>query len=316
MFESGGSDRSEYFVVFNPMASRGDAAGFRGSIESAFRDVGAKAHLVATTARGHAIELAQQAVAEGWPAVVAVGGDGIVHEVANGLMRAAGDAPTLPMGIVPVGSGNDFVKRLEIPCHQPAAAVRKLVAASPRGVDIGRVTHTVGAGAPPGVWYFTNGIGLGFDARVAQHASRIRRLRGFMIYAWGVAKTLADLSSPKIRVVVDGREVADRELIITTISNGPCHGGNFWITPEARIDDGVFDILIADGRSLPGLLALLPLVPFGRHIGQKGVELFRGARVEVQSGTQLPIHADGELIAEWVRELVIEVAAGQLTVLA
>jgi len=221
----------------------------------------------------------------------------------------------VPLGIVPVGSGNDFVKRLEIPAHRPAEAVRKLVAGTPHGVDVGKVTRTVGEGVPEGVWYFSNGVGVGFDAQVAQHSSRVKRLRGFMIYAWGVVKTLSDLRSPKIQVLVDGREIADRELIITTVSNGPCHGGSFWLTPDAQIDDGRFDVLIADARSLPEVLTLLPLVPFGKHIGKKGVELHRGAKVEVRSDVRLPIHADGELVAEWVNELVIEILPGRLTVL-
>ncbi len=311
------SDR-EYFVIFNPMAGRGrsGASGIRERIETGFQTVGAKAHLVATRARGHAVELAERAVAEGWPAVVAVGGDGVVHEVANGLMRSAGDGPSIPLGIVPVGSGNDFVKRLEIPRHRPIDAIRKLVAATARGVDIGMVTHTAGGGAPEGVWYFANGVGLGFDAQVAQHSSRVKRLRGVMIYAWGVMKTLSDLRSPKIRVIVDGGEIADRELILATVSNGPCHGGSFWLTPDARIDDGVFDILIADARSLPEVLMLLPLVPFGKHVGGRAVELHRGKRVEIRSDVRLPIHADGELVAEWVNELTIDILPGRLTVLA
>ena len=81
---------------------------------------------------GHAEELAQTAVDEGWAAVVAVGGDGVVHEVANGLMRRAGDGPTIPLGIIAVGSGNDFIKMLGLSAHKPAEAVRQIVEAEPR----------------------------------------------------------------------------------------------------------------------------------------------------------------------------------------
>lgn len=307
---------SDYFVIFNPMASRGGAERTRGVIEEAFRETGASCRLVATERRGHAVELAGDAARAGWPAVVAVGGDGIVHEVANGLMREAGDGPTVPLGVIPVGSGNDFVKMLGMPAHKPADAVRRIVAAEPRGVDIGRVTRHVSGDGPDGVWYFTNGVGVGFDAQVARHAREIKRLRGFAIYAWAVVQTLSQLRSPRIQVTVDGREIADRALILTTVSNGPCHGGSFWLTPDAKIDDALLDVLIADARRLPSLLSLLPLVLFGKHLGRRGVELHRGTRVEVRSDEPLPIHADGEIVAEWVREMVIEILPGRLTVLA
>lgn len=305
-----------YFVIFNPMASRGGAAKRRREIEGAFRAAGANCELVPTEGRGHATELAERAVAQGWPAVVAVGGDGAVHEVANGLMRAAGAGPTTPLGIIPVGSGNDFIKMLELPAHRPAEAVRRLVSARPRFVDIGRVTHHESGGGPPGVWYFTNGIGVGFDAQVAVHARGIQRLRGVSIYAWALVKTLRQLRAPRIQVIVDGEEIANRPLILTTVSNGPCHGGSFWLCPGARVDDGALDILTADARSLARVLLLLPRVLVGKHIGQRGVQLRRGTKVQVRSDTRLPIHADGEIVADWVTELEIDILPGRLAVLA
>jgi diacylglycerol kinase (ATP) len=305
----------DYLVIFNPVASRGGAARHRVPIENAFRAEGATCTIVATEGRGHAVELAERAAAEGRSAVVAVGGDGIVHEVVNGLLRV-GDGPSVPLGIVPIGSGNDFIKMLGLPAHRPADAVRRIVAAEPRLVDVGRVTrHCMGDG-PPGVWYFTNGVGVGFDAQVATHARGIRKLRGFAIYAWAVLKTLRDLRSPTIEVMVDGVEIAHRPLILTTVSNGPCHGGSFWLCPGAQVDDGLLDILVADARSLPSLLHLLPRVMLGKHLGQRGVELLRGRRVEVRSAEALPIHADGEIVAEWVRELIIDIQPARLTVLA
>lgn len=309
------SERS-YFVIFNPTASRGGAARSREVIERTFREAGAHCRLECTEYRGHATELAQEALTHGWSTVVAVGGDGIVHEVVNGLMHAAEGQPAIPLGIIPLGSGNDFIKSLGIPAHEPAEAVRQILAATPRAVDVGRVQRHRSAAGPEAIWYFTNGIGIGFDAQVALHASRVRKLRGFAIYAWALLKTLRELRAPRIQVIVDGREVADRPLILTTISNGPCHGGTFWLCPGARIDDGQLDILIADARSLPRLLLLLPRVLFGKHLGQTGVELLRGRRVTVRSAEALPIHADGEIVAEWTSELEIELDAHRLLVLA
>jgi diacylglycerol kinase (ATP) len=306
----------EYYVIFNPMASRGGATRSRAVIESTLKASGAKFLMVPTERRGHATELASRAVAEGWSAVVAVGGDGVVHEVANGLMKAAGDRPSIPFGIIPVGSGNDFIKMLGIKPHRPALAVQQMLVAKPRGVDIGRVSaHRMGSG-PDDIWYFTNGVGVGFDAQVANHARGIQRLRGFAIYAWAVVKTLRDLRSPTIQVVVDGKEIANRPLVLTTVSNGPCHGGSFWLCPDARVDDGLLDVLVANARSLPAVMRLIPRVMYGKHLNDWGVELHLGKRIDVRSETPLPIHADGEIVAEWVRQMTIEVLPGKLTVLA
>ncbi len=305
-----------YYVIFNPLASRGGARRALTAIERAFRDSGVEYRIVPTERRGHAPELARRAVEEGWQAIVAVGGDGIVHEVVNGLIAAGEAGSGVALGVIPVGSGNDFSKMLGMPSHRPAEAVRRILAAAPRQVDVGRVVRHVAGGGPPGVWYFTNGVGVGFDAQVARHARDIKRLRGVAIYAWALVKTLRELRSPGIRVVIDGRQVADRRLVLTTVSNGPCHGGNFWLCPNARIDDGQLDILIADARSLSSLIRLIPSVIRGKHLKASGVELHHGRHVVVTSDEPLPIHADGEVVADWVRELEIELLPGRLRVLA
>jgi YegS/Rv2252/BmrU family lipid kinase len=305
-----------YYVIFNATASRGGAARSRSAIEAGFRSAGAEYRLVETEARGHATQLAARAASEGWSAVVAVGGDGVVHEVVNGLLAGGDETPTLPLGIIPVGSGNDFIKMLDLPVHRPGDAVRRILSAECKQVDVGRVLRHLTGGGPEGVWYFTNGLGVGFDAQVATHARGIRRLRGVAIYAWALVKALGDLRSPHIQVTVDGKEISDRALILTTVSNGPCHGGNFWLCPGARMDDGELDVLIATARSLPRVLRLLPLVMFGKHLGQPGVELHRGKRVTIRSKEALPIHADGEVVADWVRELEIDLLPRRLTVLA
>lgn len=307
---------SEYFVVLNPASDRGRAARLGPVVERAFRAEGARAHVARTEGPRHAVELAERAAVEGWPAVVAVGGDGIVHEVANGLMRAAGTEPTIPLGVVGAGSGNDFVKMIGLNRCSPELAARRIVAASPREVDIGEVARWVTDSGPPAPWYFTNGVGLGFDAQVAVQASRIRHLRGMAIYVVAVMRVLHNLGAPRMRVMVDGAEVADRRLVLTTVANGGCHGGSFWLCPTARVDDGLFDVLVGDARSVWGVLKLIPRVMRGRHLTQRGVALHQGSRVVITSEDPLPIHADGEIIGEGVREIELRMLPGRLRVLA
>lgn len=292
------------FVILNPAAGRGAAARARERLETALGASGTEHRVEETAGPGHATELAERAVAEGWGAVAAVGGDGTVHEVANGLLRAAGDGPTLPLGIVPVGSGNDFAKLVGAP-DDPAAAVRRILAAAPRRVDAGRV----------GERFFTNGVGVGLDARVAVEAGRVRRLRGMAIYLVALARVLRSFRPPRMRVWLDGVEVADRPLTLVTVGNGGCHGGGFWICPAARIDDGELDVCMAEALGTFGILDLLPRVMRGTHVGRPGVAFHRARRVRISSPDALPVHADGEVLAEAAHELEIEILPGKLTLL-
>lgn len=305
---------AEPYVILNPAANRGRAAKLAPRLERAFARGGAPAELVLTRERGEAIELARAAAVAGRSAVVAVGGDGIVHEVANGLLDAAGESPTIPMGVVSGGTGNDFVKMIGVPVALDAA-VERVVRGETRLVDAGRVTRWIATGGRAAPWFFTNGIGLGFDAQVAVQASRIRRLSGLAVYAAAVLRVLGDLKAPRMRVAVDGREIADRRLVLTTVANGGCHGGSFWLCPDAKVDDGLLDVLIGDARGVGEVAALIPRVMRGRHLTARGVELHRGTRVQISSDDPLPIHADGEIVARQVRELDVELLAGRLTVL-
>jgi diacylglycerol kinase (ATP) len=118
-----------------------------------------------------------------------------------------------------------------------------------------------------------------------------------------------------MKVEVDGIVIADRPLVLATIGNGQCHGGSFWLSPEASVEDGVFDVLIADARNVPRVLSLLPSVMKGKHVGAPGVSIHRGRVARVTSEEPVPIHADGELVADGVTDLEAEVLPGRLLVL-
>jgi diacylglycerol kinase (ATP) len=294
-----------FYVILNPAAGRGAAARVRGVVEREMARAGASVTLVETTRRGHAAQLAEAAAREGWPAVVAVGGDGTVHEVVNGLMRAAEGGASVPLGIVGVGSGNDFAKLAGVP-HDAAVAVRGMTSAEPRAVDVGRV----------GAEWFTNGVGIGLDAQVAIQVDRRRRFRGLAMYLNALAGVLRTFRPPHMTVELDGRKVSDEPMTLVTIGNGGRHGGGFWICPDARIDDGVLDVCACTGLGTLGILRFLPRVMRGTHTGASCVTMLRGTRVRVTSPDPLPVHADGEIIADDAHELIIELFPGRLRVLA
>ena len=294
-----------FYVILNPTAGRGAAARVRALVDGEMARAGAAHTVVETTRRGHAAELAEAAARDGWPAVVAVGGDGTVHEVVNGLMRAAGDGASVPLGVVGVGSGNDFALLAGVP-RDPAAAVRRLLAAEPRAVDVGRV----------GDRWFSNGVGIGLDARVAIEVDRGRRFRGIFMYLDALRKVLRVFRPPRMAVEIDRERVAEGPMTLVTVGNGGRHGGGFWICPDARIDDGVLDVCTCDGLGTLGILSFLPRVMRGTHTGASCVHMHRARRVRVTSPDPLPVHADGEIVAEAAREVEIEIHPGRLRVLA
>ncbi|HWK88388.1 MAG TPA: diacylglycerol kinase family protein [Longimicrobium sp.] len=293
------------YVIVNPTAGRGAGARVRARIVQDMERAGARVHVVETERRGHAAELAEAAARDGWPAVVAAGGDGTVHETVNGLMRAAGYGQSIPLGIVPVGSGNDFAQLAGVP-RDAGRALARILAAEPRAVDVGRV----------GDRWFTNGVGIGLDARVAIEVDRKRRLRGLAMYLAALATVLRSWRPARMRVEADGEVVADGPMTLVTVGNGGRHGGGFWICPDARIDDGVLDLCACDALGTLGILGFLPRVMRGSHTGAKCVHMHRVRRLRVTSDDPLPVHADGEIIARDAHEVDIEVAPGRLRVLA
>jgi diacylglycerol kinase (ATP) len=296
---------SSLFVIHNPVAGRGKGAQAWRRIEPQLVRSGVRYEAARTEAPRHAETLAERAAQDGWDAVVAVGGDGTVQQAAAGLLRAAGGEPTLPLGIIGVGSGNDFIKMINGHRRRPADAVEHLLTAEPKRFDVGRIGNR----------YFTNGVGAGFDAQVAIQASRIRRLRGMALYGWALLRVLRNLRAPRIQLTLDGNLVLDRKLTLVTVGNGACHGGGFWICPDARPDDGLFDVCIADELSRARLLQVIPRVMRGTHVRLPEVEILRARHVLIRSPDAFPVHADGEIFSEATHELELEVLPGRLTVL-
>jgi len=289
-------------VVLNPTAGRGRVRGAWPRVEAHLRAAGADFDLIQTTAPGGATEVAVRASDEGYDVVVAAGGDGTVQEVVNGLLTGAGNGARPALGLLPLGSGNDFAKPTGVSDADVPGAVRALMRAPVRRVDVGRMNDR----------YFVNGVGVGFDARVGIEAARSTRLRGLPMYGWALLKVLRDHTNPRMRVEVDGKVVADRDLTLVTVGNGGCHGGGFWLCPDACIDDGLFDICIAHGLPRRRIPFLLPAVMRGTHPRLPFVEMLRGRRVRITSDDPLPIHADGEIVTAEGHELEIEMHAGKL----
>jgi len=278
-------------LIANPEAGKGHAGKVLPQIQGCLARHGVEYDLVHTRAPGHGIELARQAAMDGYERVVAVGGDGTTDEVANGLLFAAEEGYQSVLGAIPAGSGNDFSYAVGIP-PDPEGACRRLVEGQVRAVDVIRVTVD---GQPR---IFDNSAGIGYDADVLLETRKVNWLRGFPLYLWAVFRVLATNSKwpYPMRITVDGQTLPYQAVTLITIANGPRAGGGFLLAPDARPDDGLLDVCVADQLGRLGILRLLPHAMKGTHKGKKSVTMLQGRHVLIEGGRGLPGHVDGEVL--------------------
>jgi diacylglycerol kinase family enzyme len=225
-----------------------------------------------------------------------------VHEVVNGLLRACTGAA---LGVIPLGSGDDFAKLLS-PDFVASLSIGKA-----RRFDAGRIA----CGSE--VRYFANGMDIGFGAHGAANVRRVPRfLTGFGAYLGALLLTM--LRYPQLRVRLQLDDEAPFELVtaMTAVMNGTSFGGSFRVTPLARPDDGLLDLLIADAVGRLEILRLVPRILRGTHAGEPRLRMSRARRVRVEAGAPLLVEADGEIAFRDARRLEIEVLPGALRVLS
>jgi YegS/Rv2252/BmrU family lipid kinase len=259
----------------------------------------------------HATEIAAQAALQGYQTIVALGGDGTVHEIVNGLMKIeAAHRPRL--GIVPMGSGNDFAGGAGIQMNQQEA-MRRVFTGTPKPVDVARIQDGMGR-----TEYFDNTLGIGFDAAINIRSRSIQSLQGFMMYLTATLLTIArDFAAPHMKVTYDGGTL-DEPLMMITVGNGPREGGGFLTTPESKMDDGLLDFVYIRPVSKVRMLQLVPKVMNGTHVKEKEVKIAQTTKLVVDADRALPIHADGELFAPYeadVRHVEITLVPGAINVI-
>ena len=295
---------TQYKIILNPVSGRGRGQQVLPQVESLLRNHGLDFEIVHTQAPGHAIELAEQAAASGWDAVVAVGGDGTANEVLNGLARARlNGSGKSALGIIPVGRGNDFAFGAGVPSTLEQAC-QSLAANQRRWLDVGFVQ---GGDYPQGR-FFGNGVGIGFDAVVGFEALKLKRLHGFPSYIVAALKTIfLYFQAPTLRIEFDGQSLTQPVLMVS-IMNGRRMGGGFMMAPQGQPDDGLFDLCIAGQVSRVGIFALIPRFMQGTQAGHPAIHTARAARLTVSAvHGSLPAHADGETLCTAGERLEMEI---------
>jgi diacylglycerol kinase (ATP) len=297
-------------LIFNPMADRGRTGQKASDLRALINQMGG-ADWQATEYPAHASEIAASAAARGYHTVAALGGDGTVHEVINGLMRCPPEQrPRL--GVVPLGSGNDFAYAVGVP-KDAQTAIQRVFIGSPRAVDVALIRDGTGRSE-----YWGNSCGMGFDAAINIRSRKIKRLTGFVMYLTATLQSIVlNFEAPHLKVRYDGGAL-DQPIMLLTVGNGQREGGGFVTTPAALVDDGLLDFVYIHQISQLRLLQLLPMVMKGTHVKEADVSVARTTRLVVDSDRALPIHLDGELFAPYeanVRHVEVEVLPGAVHVL-
>jgi len=301
---------SKHKIIVNPVSGRGAGEQAIPVVENLLRGHGLDFDIVRTERPWHAAELAEQAVRQGYGIVVAVGGDGTANEVLNGVMKAkqAGTGPSAVMGVVSIGRGNDFAFGVQIPPGL-LAGCETLAKGQRRMIDVGRV---VGGLYPEGR-FFGNGVGIGFDAVVGFEALKMKRLHGFASYIVAALKTIfLYYRAPLVRIEFDGQTITMPALMVS-IMNGRRMGGGFMMAPQAKTDDGRFDVCIARQVSRPRIFALIPRFMQGTQASHPAITTARTRQIKVTAlEGVLPAHADGETLCTEGKELSLELLPAQI----
>ena len=292
---------SRQIVILNPAAGRGRVRREWPPLADRLRGAGLDFELEETRAPGDGLRHAERAGLE-YDVVIAAGGDGTVHEVVNGLMRAQG---TAALGVLPLGSGDDFAKLLE-----PGDAVARIARGAVRALDVGRIRC---GGAER---WFANGMDIGFGAHAARNMRRVpRALTGLGAYLGALVLTLVRYPTLEVRLKLDDGPFFPQSTALTAVMNGHTFGGSFRVCPDARPDDGVLDLLIAQGVGRLEILGIVPGILRGAHTGDPRLRMARARRVVIESAQPLLVEADGEVVFEDARRLDVEVQPGRLRVL-
>jgi diacylglycerol kinase (ATP) len=287
-------------VICNPVSGSGKGLALLSVLLGKLDDADVRYASEVTQRRGDAVRLAHRAVMSGCSAVIAIGGDGTLFEVANGIMDP--NEPGLPfgfgndvaVGLVQAGRGSDFGRSIGVPAD-PDAACERILQGRTTVIDLGHITFTSFRGEER-TRYFVNAAGMGFDAEVAARANAgPKGLGGTIPYLSSLFMTLGTYRNKRVEVKLDGEEWQARVNSII-VANGQYFGGGMKIAPEAQLSDGEFDVVVLGDMGKIDLVRNVPRVYDGSHVTHPKVSVMSSKMVQVKSPDRLLLQADGEVL--------------------
>jgi len=281
-------------VIVNPVAGASSTRRKWPAISRLLNHIGLPFDFEYTEGVGHAIELARLAASDGYRYLVAVGGDGTVNEVANGILRST-NASTTALGIVSTGTGGDFIRSVGI-SRDYTTACSALTSPRRLSIDVGVVEYQRQGQTLQR--FFINAAGVGFDAAVVKETERLPKFFGGTIpYIAGVLRTLFTYKNKPV-VIRIGDEVENYRVLNMAVANGGYFGGGMHIAPQAELNDNLLDVVIIGDLGKFELLKELPTVYKGTHINHPKITMKKGTDITVESPEPMLVYADGELLGE------------------
>lgn len=280
------------FIV-NPVSGNGKGCMVWDVLERKLKHQGAVYRVRKTSEEGEAQKIAIELIQkEGVNKIIAVGGDGTVNEVINGIHQSGQDCL---FGHVAAGSGNDFARGHGLPKDPWQAMDRIMSEEGKKKIDLLKVNGRVAV----------NSVGAGFDGQVAKMANEAQYKRwlnriklGSVAYVLSVIRALWSYQPCEVKITVDGQTRTLENVWLIAVANIPNYGGGMLICPGAVPDDGQAEICIVSNVSRLELLRAFPMIFTGAHIRHPGVSFLRGSQIHIQSQTPLIVHADGEVVSE------------------
>ena len=276
-------------IIANPRSGRGRLEAALPRIEGILQDQGLAYRVVRTTHPGHATQAARDALRAGERYLVAAGGDGTVHEVANGMIEdgrpLAADAV---LGVVAAGSGCDFARSFGLPGDAVQAA-HHLAGDRVRPIDVGSITCADGT-----TRYFVNIAEAGLGGAVVARAARLSPLLRGARYACGFWLTLPGFRPATVRLDADGQAFEWRAFNVV-VANCRFYGGGMQISPKSQPDDGALDVLVMTGPKSDAFTTI-PKVYKGTHLPHRNIAELPAVSLRIEADPPFPVEADGELL--------------------
>jgi|WetSurSiteA1Bulk_404760.scaffolds.fasta_scaffold00128_15 diacylglycerol kinase (ATP) len=273
----------EWVFIINPVAGNGYAKTLKSRVEEMIDKYSVNALVVFSEKAGHAAQLARHYADNGSKYIIGVGGDGTLNEIASTLIQVK----NVVIGVVPAGTGNDFIQILGFPNRFEEEHWKVLFEKRTTRIDVG-----ICNGLP-----FLNGMGLGFDAQVAAEnyvkPGEVKK-GGKYKYIYHIIKTLL-LYKERRMTILSAETNQETDCFINTISNGRRFAGGFYLTPKAIANDGLLDVCMIQKLSLPERFMILLKVPKGTHLRNKKVNYYQSSNIEIEFSHEVPFHLDGEL---------------------
>jgi len=273
----------EWVFIINPVAGNGYAKTLKPKLEEMIHQYAINAWIVYSEKIGHVAQLAGQYADNGSKYIVGVGGDGTFNEIASALLHHK----NVTLGMIPAGTGNDFIQILGFPNRFKEEHWKVFFEKNTTLIDVGLCN-----GLP-----FLNGMGLGFDAQVAAEnyiePGKVKK-GGKYKYIYHIVKTLL-LYREKRMTVLSAETQHETDCFINTISIGRRFAGGFFLTPKAIANDGLLDVCMIEKLALPDRLRILLKVPKGTHLQNKKVNYYQTSKIEIEFSHEVPFHLDGEL---------------------